>query len=64
MRLGLSDNEFKAFPVNGDDLNSRIIFQNLSDFAQIHIHGTCIEIAIVTPDLLEGMASVDQLIYF
>jgi hypothetical protein len=63
-RLGLSDNQFKSFSMNGDDLYLGVILENFSDFAEVNVHGTCIEIAIVTPDLLECMASVDQLIYF
>jgi hypothetical protein len=50
--------------MNGDDLHSRIVFQDFSDFAQVHIHGTRIEVTVIAPDLLERMASVDQFVGF
>ena len=45
--------------MHSNDLHSRIIFQNFSDFTQIHVHGTSIEVTIIAPDLLERVASVD-----
>jgi hypothetical protein len=47
-----------------DDLYSRIVFQNFPDFAQVHIHGTGIEVTVIAPDLLERVASVDQFVDF
>ena len=58
-RLGISDNQFKSFSMNGDDLYLGVILENFSDFAEVNVHRTCIEIAIVSPDLFECMTTVN-----
>ncbi len=47
-----------------DDLHSRIVLQDFSNFTQVHIHGTGIEVTVIAPDLLERVASVDQFVGF
>jgi hypothetical protein len=43
----------------GDNLNFGIVSEQLSDFAQIHIHASRIEVAIISPDMFQGMTSID-----
>lgn len=62
--LSFSHNQFKSFSMHGDYLYFGVILEDFSDFAEVNIHRTRIEIAIVPPDLLERMASVDQLVGF
>ena len=40
--------------MEGNDLNIGIIPEKFPNLTQIDIHASCVEIAIVTPDLFEG----------
>lgn len=44
--------------MHGDDLYLGVILEDFSDLAEVNIHGARIEIAIISPNLLECMASV------
>ena len=45
--------------MHGDDLYLGVVLEDFSDFAEVNVHRTRIEIAIVSPNLLERMASVN-----
>ena len=45
-----------------DDLNLRIVLQMLTQFGDIDIHRTCIEIVVVNPDGLQGKVALQDLI--
>ena len=60
--LGLRSNQFISLSVNIDNLDRFIFFQMLTQFGDIYVHATCIEVVIVNPDSLQCKVTLQNLI--
>ena len=51
-----------AFSVNVDNLNRIVFLQMFTQFGDINIHTTCIEVIIINPDSLQGKVTLKNLV--
>ena len=51
-----------AFAVDVDNLDWGIIFEKFTQFGDVNIHASCIEVVIVDPDCLEGIVALKNVV--
>ena len=61
-RLDVFD-QFESFAMDGLDGYAAIFFKIFSQFGNVYIHGSCIEITVVMPDHLQSGAAVKHFIF-
>jgi hypothetical protein len=59
----LTFNQFKSFSVHIDNLYFFVFGKVLSQFGNIHIHATGIEVIIATPDFVQGIIAVHNIVF-
>ena len=51
-----------AFAVDVDDLDARVVFQELAQLRDINVHAAGIEVVVVYPDRLQGVVALQYLV--
>ncbi len=60
LRFNFRSNQLVTLSVNIDNLDRIIFFQVLTQFRDIHVHTTCIEIVIVNPDCFQSEVTLQE----